>query len=272
MIHQRRRDIAELAARAGAAVIRARAGSVGPARVKGAATDLVTEVDIASGVAIVSAILEHDPGARVVVEEPEVYGILGIERPQIDERPMWLVDPIDGTTSFLHGFPCYSVAIAYVEDLQPVAGAVYNLALDEMLSAARDLGATKDGETITCGVARLLTESLLVTGFPYDRGAPLDRQMAVLTAFLRAPVHGIRRDGSAAIDCCHVAIGRADGFWEFGLQPWDMAAGVLICREAGAVASGLNGSAWNVLTGDLCVANPVLHPLMLDVIRREGGA
>ena len=114
-----------------------------------------------------------------------------------------------------------------------------------------------------------MRDALLITGFPYDRGAPLDRQLAVLAAFLRAPVHGIRRDGSAAIDCCHVAGSRADGFWEYYLKPWDVSAGVVILREAGALVTDTEGAPWTAHSESICCANPALHAEMLAVI---GGA
>lgn len=110
----------------------------------------------------------------------------------------------------------------------------------------------------------------MVTGFPYDRGAPLDRQLSVLAAFLRSPVHGIRRDGSAANDCCHVAAGRADGFWEYTLKVWDMAAGVIICSEAGATVTDVEGAPWTSRSTSICTANPQLHAQMLDVIGSVG--
>ncbi|TLM97356.1 MAG: hypothetical protein FDZ75_04690, partial [Actinobacteria bacterium] len=207
-------DTARIASLAGGAVLRERLGSVGAVRSKGTETDFVTESDIASGLAVARAIRECDPSARMLVEEPEVHEQLGIEPARIEDGgELWVVDPIDGTTSFLHGFPCFSVSVALLRDGRPVAGAVHNVALGEVISAAEGLGADKDGTPIRCTSAAAVNEALVVTGFPYDRGAPLDRQLAVLAAFLRAPVHGIRRDGSAAVDCTHVATGRADGFW-----------------------------------------------------------
>ena len=111
-----------------------------------------------------------------------------------------------------------------------------------------------------------MNEALLITGFPYDRCGPLDRQLAALTAFLRAPVHGLRRDGSAALDCSHVAGARADGYWEFGLHAWDVAAGVVILREAGAVVSDADGEPWTPHCSSICTANPTLHAEMLEVL------
>ncbi len=257
---------AQDAARAGGTVLRSRAGRVGAVRSKGSPTDFVTESDIASGLATVKALLAALPGARVLCEEDEVHAELGVDKASLDESEVWVVDPLDGTTSFLHGFPCYSVAVGLLRDGLPVAGAVYNAALDEMNCAAVGEGAWRDGARIAVSGAASVTDALLVTGFPYDRGAPLDRQLAVLAAFLRAPVHGIRRDGSAAIDCCHVAAGRADGFWEYYLKPWDMAAGAVICAEAGATVTDVDGRAWTSAAQSICVANPALHARMLEII------
>lgn len=260
-------EIARTAALVGGTIVRQRADDVGDVRSKSRAIDLVTEVDIASGIAIARTLLANDPSARLIVEEPEVHEVLGVEPGALSDASVWVVDPLDGTTSFVHGYPCYSVAVAHLASGEVDAGAVYNAATGELFWAALGRGAYCDGERLACTDTRALTEALLVTGFPYDRTEPLDHQIAVLTAFLRAPVHGIRRDGSAAVDCCHVASGRADGFWEYGLKVWDMAAGALICREAGAVVTDTAGRPWTVDSEDICVAGPALHPRMLEIIR-----
>jgi myo-inositol-1(or 4)-monophosphatase len=248
------------------------AGNMGAIRSKSSAIDFVTEADVASGVAVVRAIMERDPAARFVVEEAEVYDLLGASRGVIGEGDVWVVDPLDGTTSFIHGYPTYSVSVALVRGLDPIAGAVYNAAAKEMNAAATGLGATRNDEAIHVTDATSVRDALVITGFPYDRGAPLDVQMAVLTAFLRAPVHGMRRDGSAAIDCCHVAGGRADGFWEYALKPWDMAAGALICREAGGLVTDVSGHPWSAASESILAANPELHAEMLALIAAAGGA
>lgn len=260
-------DIAREAAIAGGRVLMARGGELGAVRSKGSPTDFVTEADVAAGVAVVRTIAAAFPADPIVVEEPEVCEQLGLTPGSLDDDEVWVVDPLDGTTSYVHGFPCYSVAVAFVRQGTPIAGAVFNAASAELYWGAEGQGAWREETRMRCSTAERVQDALLVTGFPYDRGAPLDRQLSVLGAFLRTPVHGIRRDGSAAIDCCHVASGRADGFWEFALKPWDMAAGVVICREAGALVSGADGSPWTTRTGDICVAAPGLHPRMLDVIR-----
>lgn len=264
-------EAATASARAGGAVLDARRTDLGLVRSKSSATDLVTEADIAAGVAAARAIAERFEDAVFVIEEEEVYDLAGVRRGSLADDGVWVIDPLDGTTSFVHGFPCFSVSVACVTNGQPVAGAVYNLALGEMHSASLGSGAYLDDAPSRATTTAAIEEALLVTGFPYDREAALDRQLAVLTAFLKHPVHGIRRDGSAAIDCCHVAAGRADGFWEYALKPWDMAAGVLICREAGALATDADGEPWSIESTSLCVANPELHARMLAVIRAASG-
>jgi len=263
---------ARAAALAGAAVLRERAQEQGARRTKSASTDFVTDADIASGVAIVRAIAAARPSAVFVVEEAEVYDEALVPLGRLDADEVWVIDPLDGTTSYIHGFPCFSVSVACVRNGRPVAGAVYDVARQEMYSAAEGTGAERDGVSVTVASAEMVSDALMVTGFPYDRGEALDRQLAVLSAFLHAPVHGIRRDGSAAIDCCHVASGRADGFWEYGLKPWDMAAGAVILREAGALVTDISGRPWDIHSESLCTANPVLHARMLEVIRGAAGS
>lgn len=261
---------ARTAALAGGEVLRAKAANITGKRSKATATDFVSDVDIAAGVAVVRAILESDPAARFVVEEPEVFEETGIAPGSLDDERVWVIDPLDGTTSYLHGYPCYSVSVALLVEGQPVAGAVYNAASNEMNSAGAGLGAYRDSTRLAVTSAAAIDEALLITGFPYDRTAPLDRQLRVLGEFLRTPVHGIRRDGSAAVDCCHVAGARADGYWEFTLLPWDMAAGVLIAREAGARVTDTDGAEWSTRSAGLIVANAALHSAMLEVIRSVG--
>jgi myo-inositol-1(or 4)-monophosphatase len=260
-------ETARIAARAGGDVLESMRGAFGAVRTKSASTDLVTEADFASGIAVARAILLREPEARFIVEEDEVHERLGLARGVLGTDDTWVIDPIDGTTSFAHGYPMYCVSVALVAGDQPVAGAIYNAASRELFSAAEGLGATLDGNPIRVSGARSLRDALVATGFPYDRGAPLDHQLAVLAAFLRAPVHDIRRDGSAALDCCHVAAGRVDGFWEYELKPWDMAAGAVICREAGALVTAADGSPWTAAAGSILTANPTMHAEMLAVIR-----
>lgn len=260
-------------AAAGGAVLRANAGAIAEIRTKSSSTDLVTNVDVASGVAIVRAISELVPSARFVVEEPEVCDLGGACAGTLADDEVWVIDPLDGTTSYVHGYPCYSVSVALLRDGRPVAAAVYDAARDLMNAAELGGGATRDGAPLRCTERDTIASSLLITGFPYDRGLPLTRQLAVLVHIMRT-VQGLRRDGSAALDCCHVAAGSADGFWEFALKPWDTAAGALIAAESGALVTDMHGRPWTPATADIVVANPRLHPVLLEAIAAglaEGG-
>jgi len=260
-------ELAKQAARAGGEVIARAGANTGDIRVKGAATDMVTEIDIAAGVEVVRTIATAHGTARFVIEEDEVYELAHVDRGRLDDSEVWVVDPLDGTTSFIHGFPCFSVAVALLREGEPAVGAVYNVPSDELFSAARGEGAFRNDQPVGCSQVASVTDALLITGFPYDRTTTLDRQLEMLERFLRAPVQGIRRDGSAAVDCCHVAAGRADGFWEFGLHAWDTAAGVAILREAGAEVTGVDGAAWTPDVGGILAANPALHEAMLEVMQ-----
>ena len=257
--------VAESAARAGAAVLREHQGRVVDLRTKSGSADLVSAADVAAGVAVVRAIAERIEGAAFVVEEPEVCALTGVPAGSPHDPEVWVIDPLDGTTSFVHGYPCYSVSVALVRDGSPIVGAVMNVPADEMVSAATGCGATANGAPLQCAGAATLDRALLATGFPYDRGAGLDRQLRIFERLLR-PAHDVRRDGSAAIDLCHVATNRVDAFWESILQPWDMAAGVLIVTEAGGTVTDFDGLPWTVETRSILAANPTLHTVLLAAI------
>ena len=259
------REIAESAARAGGEVLRQHLGRVRDLRTKSGSADMVSAADIASGVAVVSAIAQALPDARFVVEEPEVCGLAGVSPGTLDDAEVWVIDPLDGTTSFVHTYPCFSVSVSRLRNGRPIAAAVYNVPADELYSAGLGEGATLNGVCLRCEGAQALDHALLGTGFPYDRGEPLDRQLRIFARLLR-PAHDIRRDGSAAVDLCHVAANRTDGFWETALRPWDMAAGVLVVEEAGGVVTAIDGSPWTTATRDVLAANATLHAALLQAI------
>ena len=259
-------ELAVTAAHAAGALLAEHAGAPGRTDTKSSDVDMVTEFDIAAGVLIARELAAGDAGTPLLVEEPEVYALSDAREAPLDAPAVWVVDPIDGTTSFIHGYPTFSVSIARLEYGRAVLGVVYNVPLAETFAAEAGLGATRNGVPISASQADSIDRSLVVTGFPYDRGAPLTRQLAVLGSLLRT-VHGIRRDGSAAVDCCHVACGRADAFWEFALKPWDTSAGMLIAAEAGATLSAMDGSPWAPGMPDVLVAAPRLHPVILEAIR-----
>ena len=258
-------ETAREAALAGAAVLRERAGTLGTVPAKSSFVDFVTDSDIASGVAVVSAIAERREAARFVVEESEVYELTGTKPASLWDDEVWVIDPIDGTTSYMHGFPCYSVSVAMLRSGRPVAGAVYNVPADEMFSAADGLGADRNGAPISASTASTPEQALVVTGFPYDRTEPLKRQLGLLARALEK-VHGVRRDGSAAVDCCHVACGRADAYWELGLSPWDLAAGACHPTRGRREADRARRSDWTIETRDVLAANRQLHPGMMSLL------
>ena len=157
-------DTAKAAALAGGVIIESRVADMGEIRSKSASSDLVTDTDIASGVAICRAIAERIPGARFVCEEEEVYDLAGVARGDLFDDEVWVIDPVDGTTSFVHSYPCYSTSVACLREGQPIAGAVYNAALHEMNAGATGLGAWRDELPLHTGSAAHVSEALLITG------------------------------------------------------------------------------------------------------------
>jgi myo-inositol-1(or 4)-monophosphatase len=221
--------------------------------------DLVTEIDQQSEAYLLEQIHTRFPRHRIVAEETG----------QNDGDPAhtWYIDPLDGTTNFAHRLPIFSVSIAYAQQDQVTLGVVYDPIRDEMFAAERGRGATLNEVPIQPSSQAQLSRSLLVTGFPYDRFTSPENNLDHMRRFtLRA--QGIRRLGSAALDLCSVACGRVDGYWEIKLETWDLAAGVLIAREAGALVTKTDGRP-DMLTLPISVlaANPALHPAMLAVLQ-----
>jgi myo-inositol-1(or 4)-monophosphatase len=178
----------------------------------------------------------------------------------------WYVDPLDGTTNFIHKVPMFCVSIGLSDPEGMRAAAVYDPLRDEMFTAARGQGAHLNGEPVAVAQPGKLERALLVTGIPFRS---LDRLESYLASF-RAFIHeagGIRRDGSAALDLAYVACGRYDGFWEMGLSPWDVAAGSLLVTEAGGVVTDFTGRGGYIESGDIIAAPPEIHPDMLRVVR-----
>ncbi len=258
-------SVALAAAATASGLVRERSRDMGRVRTKSTSVDLVTDTDVAAGAEIVREVLSAYPDARFVVEEKEVFEQVDATEGTLEDDGVWVIDPLDGTTSFVHGYPCYSVSVAYLERGVPTVGVVHEVPTDTVFAATRDGGATMDGAPISSGEADSIDSALLMTGFPYDRTRTLARQLAVFSSVMRT-AHGVRRDGSAAVDCCRVAAGQADGFWEFGLQPWDLAAGVCILREAGALITDFHGEPWTPDTRHVVAANPELHPKLLDLV------
>lgn len=220
--------------------------------------DMVTEVDQASEAYIVGEIQKRYPQHAILAEEGSGYGKQGAAY-------CWIIDPLDGTTNFVHGFPVFAVSIGVEYKGELMAGAVYNPVMDECFSAGNDRGAFLNGEKISVSSTPNLGGSILATGFPYFNDDYFDLNMDLWTS-IYGKTQGLRRAGAAAIDLAWVACGRLDGYWEFSLKPWDMAAGALIVREAGGIVTGPRGETLALDSGNLIAANPELHGhLLLEV-------
>lgn len=216
--------------------------------------DLVTEADRASEKLIVERLHAHYPAHSVLAEEGS-----GKDR---SSEYCWYVDPLDGTTNFAHGFPMFNVTLALEHAGELIAGVVYHPVHDEMFSAEAGGGAYLNGKKIHVSKASRIDDALVATGFPSRKrhenvNVHFYYQMAMMS-------HGVRRAGAAALDLAYVACGRLDAFWEFGLNPWDMAAGVLLVREAGGTASGMHGEPFSLRGPHLLADNTLLHQPMLD--------
>ncbi len=224
--------------------------------------DFVTVVDRRAEEAIVRLIRGRFPDHGVIAEEsPPAAGSSGYN---------WYIDPLDGTTNFIHGYPLFSVSVALADPQGMRAAVVFDPLRNEMFTATRGGGAFLNGEPIRVSPAEKLSEALLVTGFPFRSLHRLDAYLGSFRSFILGS-SGIRRDGSAALDLAYVACGRYEGFWEMSLSSWDVAAGGLIVREAGGVVTDFQGRDDYLTSGDIVAANPNIHPAMLRVVREPQG-
>jgi len=224
------------------------------------AVDLVTEADVASEALVIAGIKERFPDHGILAEEK------GIE--QGESEYLWIIDPLDGTTNYAHGFPVYGVSIALEYRGEITVGVVYEPNLDELFTAEKGKGAFLNGAPIRVSETRELDRSLLATGFPYNFRTDPDRIIKPFTGF-SLNAQGIRRAGAATIDLISLACGRFDGFWEFGLKPWDMAAGGLIAAEAGARITRMEGRSYDIRVPEIVASNGFIHDQMLAVILRS---
>jgi myo-inositol-1(or 4)-monophosphatase len=256
------RDIAlEVAARA-SVLLREGWGNAGRVWSKELPTDLVTVWDERAETLIVDELARLAPGVPVLAEELGARGAAGADA---DER--WVVDPVDGTVNFAHGFPLFGVSIGYEQRGEPVAGVVAAPALDWTFAAARGHGATRNGEPLRVSGTARLDQALLVTGFPYDlRVSPRNN----LDAFvhMHRTSAAVRRLGSASLDLCFVAAGWLDGYWEFKLKPWDLSAGACIVLEAGGAVTALDGAPFSSESGEVLASNGALHEALVSELAR----
>jgi len=217
--------------------------------------DYVTEVDRAAEAEIIAIIRRHYPEHAILAEESGASG---------DHEVQWIIDPLDGTTNFVHGFPVFAVSIAAQVRGRLEVAVIYDPLRLELFTATRGAGAQLENHKIRVSKQRVLEGALLATGFPYSAKVNLDAYLAMLRTLMPL-VAGVRRPGAAALDLAYVAAGRVDGFWELGLQPWDTAAGALLVQEAGGHISALDGSAYQH-GGDVLAGSPRVHAAMLAAL------
>jgi myo-inositol-1(or 4)-monophosphatase len=224
--------------------------------------DIVTEADLAAERLIVERIRSYYPRHAILAEESGAS--LAINEQQSEFK--WIVDPLDGTTNYAHGYPCFCVSIALEHQGRIELGVIYDPVRDEVFAAERGFGASLNGRSIRVSEIDDLNRAMLCTGFPYDvreRG-DFARHFSNFIKHAQA----VRRDGSAALDLAYVAGGRFDGFWEEGLNPWDVAAGVLLIEEAGGRVSRYDGSAFDIYTPPIMTSNGLVHEAMMEVLKK----
>lgn len=257
--------VARLAAEAGGALLRERWADVGSLVVEQKGHhDFVTEVDRAAERVVLDVIRTAFPQHAIMAEEgaPEADGAGASHR--------WIVDPLDGTTNFIHGVPVFGVSVAVEDDEGLAAGAIRDPLRRETFHASRGGGARCNDRPITVSGTDDPGRALLATGFPFRELSRLDGYLRAFEGFVRT-TSGIRRAGAACIDLAWTASGRFDGFWELGLSRWDIAAGILLVREAGGVVTDVGGGQSMLETGDVLAAGPAMHDRMLPVTRDAFG-
>jgi myo-inositol-1(or 4)-monophosphatase len=258
MMHREWLKFAEDVARGAGEILRQNYGKRQSIHYKGE-INLVTDVDRQSEAYIMERIRSAYPEHGILSEESSE---------QISSSPYrWIIDPLDGTTNYAHNYPCFCVSVALERNGELLAGAVFDPLLSESFTASAGGGAYRNRERITVSSVDDLRRSLLSTGFAYDVRDATDNNLAFFREFVFAG-QAIRRDGSAALDLCYLACGRFDGFWELKLSPWDTAAGFLVLREAGGVATRLDGSPYDIHQPEILASNGRIHGQMMAVIRR----
>jgi myo-inositol-1(or 4)-monophosphatase len=222
--------------------------------------NLVTEADKMSEDLIIGAIHRKFPD----------HGILSEESPAITGagKLRWIIDPLDGTTNYAHGFPVFCVSIALEKEGKVILGVVYDPMREEMFVARHGKGAYLNGKKISVSPVKNISRSLLATGFPYDIRDSKNNNLDYFNS-MAVNVQAIRRAGAAALDLAYLAAGRFDGFWELKLKPWDTAAGCLLVTEAGGVISDIAGKKWDLYSPDLLASNGLIHKQMIKVLRSK---
>jgi myo-inositol-1(or 4)-monophosphatase len=251
-------ELASSLARAAGKIQRERYATAFEIRTKSAAVDLVTDVDESCEALIVDTLEAERPRDAILAEE-------GGARDRSGAAWRWIIDPLDGTTNYAHGYPRFCVSIGVEFEGARTVAVVYDPLMDELFHAVAGGGAYLNGQRIRVSKETALDRALLATGFAYDRRGSEQDNLDEFAAFLKS-ARALRRDGSAALDLCYVAAGRLDGFWEFKLAPWDVAAGYLIVEEAGGRCTDVRGGSPPASGSDVVASNGQIHHAMLQVL------
>lgn len=222
--------------------------------------DLVTESDLASERLIIDRIKTYHPRHAILAEESGASSPVNAEKSEW----RWIIDPLDGTTNYAHGYPCFCVSIGLEHQGRIELGVIYDPLRDEMFTAERGEGASLNGRRVTVSRTDKLTGALLCTGFPYDVRERSEFARHFANFIMNA--QAVRRDGAAALDLAYVACGRFDGFWEEGLKPWDVAAGSLMVEEAGGRVSNYAGGPLSIYAPPILASNGLVHEQMMSVL------
>ena len=222
--------------------------------------DFVSEIDKESEKIIVETLLQAYPKHKVRAEEGGAYG-------QENSEYEWIIDPLDGTTNFLHGHPQYCISIALATKGQITEGVIYDVERNNLYTAARGKGLYLNDRRMRVSKRINMNECLIATGFPVVDQSMMDTYLAILKDIL-SKTAGARREGAAALDLCNVACGRVDGFFEFNLKPWDIAAGSLMVQEAGGIVTDFQGNESWLETGNIVAANPKVLAQLLPIINK----
>ena len=227
---------------------------------KSTITDLVTQTDKNAEKVIKDDILAKFPDHTILAEESG--------KTSSNSDYLWVIDPLDGTTNFVHGLSPYCVSIALFKNDKPLLSVISELPSENLFWAVKGNGAFCNGENISVSSRKLISDSLLITGFPYEHDSKWETNMKLFKNLTKIS-HGVRRLGSAAADLCYVACGKADAFWEIGLHPWDSAAGILLVEEAGGKITRMDGKPYDIFEEQILATNNLIHNEMIKKIASE---
>ncbi|RZM74850.1 inositol monophosphatase family protein [Leptolyngbya iicbica] len=258
---QRYLEVATEAALAAGAVLQTYWGKLEHIEQKGRPGDLVTEADKAAEAVVLDVLTRHLPDHPILAEES------GSLRAASDSPLLWAIDPLDGTTNYTHQYPFSAVSIGLLIDGHPAVGAIFDPFREDLFRAAKGQGATLNRRSIRVSTTDKLANSLLVTGFAYDRHERVDNNYAEF-CHLTHLTQGVRRGGAASLDLAYVACGRLDGYWERGLSPWDMAAGVVLVEEAGGHVTAYDETDFDIQSGRILATNGRIHTILSQVLEQ----